>query len=215
VAARFNEVFVLPEVQTLGKSAFVLRGFAQPWLDDVHLSLLTVVGQSPFRRMETPGGGSMSVAMTNCGELGWVTDRRGYRYTHIDPLTGARWPSMPKLFFQLATQAATAVGFDGFSPDACLINRYEPGARLSLHQDKDERAFDAPVVSLSLGMPATFLFGGNKRSDKTLRVPLHHGDMTVWGGEDRLRFHGITPLKDAPHEQLGAQRISLTFRRAG
>src|ERR1700730_12409747 len=163
VAARFDEVFVLPEVQTLGKSALVLRSFAEPWLDEVHLALLTVVGQSRFRHMETPGGGSMSVAMTNCGELGWVTDLRGYRYTPIDPLTGARWPPMSKSLFRLATQAAKAAGFDGFSPDACLINRYLPGARLSLHQDKDERIFDAPIVSLSLGMPATFLFGGNKR----------------------------------------------------
>jgi alkylated DNA repair protein (DNA oxidative demethylase) len=214
VAARFDDVLVPSEVQTLGKCAFVLRGLAQPQLDEVHRTLLTVVDQSPFRRMETPGG-SMSVAMTNCGELGWVTDLRGYRYTHIDPLTGARWPPMPKLFLQLATDAAKAAGFDGFSPDACLINRYLPGTRLSLHQDKDERGFDAPVVSLSLGMAATFLFGGHRQSDKPLRVPLHHGDMAVWGGEDRLRFHGIAPVKDIPHEQLGAQRISLTFRRAG
>jgi alkylated DNA repair protein (DNA oxidative demethylase) len=214
VAARFDDVFVPSEVQTLGKCAFVLRGLAQPRLDEVHLALLTVVDQSPFRRMETPGG-SMSVAMTNCGELGWVTDLRGYRYTHIDPLTGASWPPMPKSFFQLATQAAKAAGFAGFSPDACLINRYLPGARLSLHQDKDERMFDAPIVSLSLGMPATFLFGGNRRSDKPQRVPLHHGDIAVWGGEDRLRFHGIAPVKDTPHEQLGGQRTSLTFRQAG
>ena len=157
----------------------------------------------------------MSVAMTNCGALGWVTDRTGYRYDGIDPESGKRWPAMPASFLTLATSAAAAAGFPQFLPDACLINRYEPGAKLSLHQDKNERDFDAPIVSVSLGIPAVFLFGGMERGDKTLRVPVKHGDVVVWGGPARLRYHGVMPLKQGYHDVLGANRVNLTFRRAG
>jgi alkylated DNA repair protein (DNA oxidative demethylase) len=165
--------------------------------------------------MVTPGGFVMSVAITNCGALGWTTDARGYRYTTDDPQSGRPWPDMPDAFSRLARQAAETAGFDGFAPDACLINRYEPGARLSLHQDKDERDHSAPIVSVSLGMDATFLFGGHQRSDRPARFPLRHGDVVVWGAEDRLRYHGVLPLKDQPHPELGSQRINLTFRKAG
>jgi alkylated DNA repair protein (DNA oxidative demethylase) len=165
--------------------------------------------------METPGGLHMSVALTNCGALGWTSDRRGYRYTTHDPQTGRAWPAMSTALCRLAQDAAAQAGFPGFVPDACLVNRYAPGSRLSLHQDKDERAYDAPIVSVSLGLPAVFLFGGKARSDKAARVPLVHGDVVVWGGPDRLRYHGVSPLKDGQHPLLGAQRINLTFRRAG
>ena len=216
MSASFDEVFAVPDQRsTLGKSAFVLRGFARPWLMEVIPAIAGIVQRSEFRRMVTPGGDVMSVAMTNCGRLGWVTDHRGYRYSGTDPLSGADWPPMPGCFAQLATAAAKSAGFANFAPDACLINRYQPGARLSLHQDKDERDFSAPIVSVSLGMPATFLFGGRKRSDRPSRIPLFHTDVVVWGGEDRLRFHGVAPLKENPHELLGTQRINLTFRRAG
>lgn len=198
----------------LSRRACVLRGFACQRLDTLIPELLAVVHQAPFRHMVTPGGDSMSVAMTNCGELGWVTDRRGYRYVSSDPHTGAAWPPMPASFAELARTAADAVDFPCFKPDACLVNRYLPGARLSLHQDKNERDFDAPIVSVSLGMPAMFLFGGHKRSDRPQRIPLIHGDVVVWGGEDRLRFHGVAPVKEAVHPTLGAQRINLTFRKA-
>ena len=164
--------------------------------------------------MITPGGFRMSVAMTNCGAAGWITDRTGYRYDACDPKTGARWPTMPPVLSELATRAAVQGGFTGFQPDACLINRYEPGARLSLHQDKDERDHAAPVVSVSLGLPAVFLFGGARREDKTRPVPLVHGDVVVWGGESRLWYHGVRPLKDGEHPVLGRQRINLTFRKA-
>jgi len=156
----------------------------------------------------------MSVAMTNCGSAGWVTDRTGYRYEPIDPLTGEHWLSMPAVFSDLANGAAAKAHFAGFSPDACLINRYEPGARLSLHQDKNERDFDAPIVSVSLGLPAAFLFGGARRSDKTRHVPLHHGDVVVWGGPARLLYHGVMPLKDGCHSALDRYRVNLTFRKA-
>jgi alkylated DNA repair protein (DNA oxidative demethylase) len=156
----------------------------------------------------------MSVAMTNCGAVGWVTDRRGYRYDPVDPETGEAWPAMPPVFADLATRAAAAAGFDGFHPDACLINRYEPGARLSLHQDKDERDLGAPVVSVSLGLPATFLFGGMRRSERPRRVALTHGDVVVWGGPARLAFHGVMPLAAGEHETIGRRRVNLTFRRA-
>ncbi len=170
---------------------------------------------SPVRHMMTPGGFTMSVAMSNCGEWGWVTDRKGYRYDRIDPETGTPWPAMPAIFQSLATEAAEEAGYKNFMPDACLINRYEPGARMSLHQDRNERDFGQPIVSVSLGLPAVFQFGGDKRSDKTLRVTLSHGDVIVWGGPARLRFHGILPLKPGQHPLLGAQRLNLTFRRAG
>jgi DNA oxidative demethylase len=217
VSATFDQVFALPPGHrvTLGARAFVLRGFACSRLDALIADLLQTVQRSPFRHMVTPGGDVMSVAMTNCGELGWITDSRGYRYSQSDPETGAPWPPMPASFAELARAAADSAGFRQFAPDACLVNRYLPGARLSLHQDKDERDYGAPIVSVSLGMPAVFLFGGPKRSDKPQRVPLEHGDVVVWGGEDRLRFHGVAPLKENAHPMLGAQRINLTFRQAG
>jgi len=165
--------------------------------------------------MVTPGGFTMSVALTNCGALGWTTDRRGYRYTRTDPDTGRPWPAMPAAFAELACDAAAAAGFPHFEPDACLINRYLPGARMSLHQDKNERDYDAPIVSVSLGMPAIFLFGGLRRADKAARLELHHGDVAVWGGPDRLRYHGVMPLAEVPHPALGSQRINFTFRKAG
>ena len=201
--------------QRLGPAAMVLRGFALPYVQGVMPAIAVIKAMSPFRHMVTPGGFTMSVALTNCGALGWTTDRRGYRYTAVDPDTGAPWPTMPAVFARLASQAAAAAGFVGFEPDACLVNRYTPGARLSLHQDKNERDYKAPIVSVSLGMPATFLFGGLARTDPTVKVPLHHGDVVVWGGADRLRYHGVMPLKDEPHALLGHQRINFTFRKAG
>jgi alkylated DNA repair protein (DNA oxidative demethylase) len=177
--------------------------------------LQEVIAMAPLRHMVTPGGFRMSVAMTNCGSFGWVTDRTGYRYDPTDPESGQRWPRMPDSFLRLATSAAAQAGFDGFIPDACLINRYEPGARLSLHQDRNERDFAQPIVSVSLGIAAVFLFGGSKRADKTTRVPLAHGDVVVWGGPDRLRYHGVMPLKEGHHPLIGDHRINLTFRKAG
>lgn len=198
----------------LGPGSFVLRGFAL--VDDRALlaAVQSIDAAAPFRHMLTPGGFRMSVAMTNCGSVGWVTDRRGYRYDPIDPETGNRWPPMPDVFRALAVRAAREAGFPEFAPDACLVNRYDPGARLSLHQDRDERDFDAPIVSVSLGLPATFLFGGLARGDKQLRVPLAHGDVVVWGGPDRLRYHGVAPLADGVHPLVGPHRINLTFRKA-
>lgn len=201
--------------ETLGPQAFVLRGFALDVVDVLLPAIDQVVEASPFRYMVTRRGFTMSVALTNCGALGWTSDRRGYRYRADDPETGQPWPTMPPVFLQLATDAAKAAGFADFIPDSCLINRYLPGTQLSLHQDKNERDFSAPIVSVSLGMTATFLFGGQERTDKTVKVPLYHGDVVVWGGADRLRYHGVMPLKDNPHPQLGNRRINFTFRRAG
>jgi alkylated DNA repair protein (DNA oxidative demethylase) len=177
-------------------------------------ALFAVAAQSPFRHMVTPGGFRMSVAMTNCGALGWVTDRKGYRYASTDPETGEPWPEMPKVFLDLARQSATKAGYSDFTPDACLINRYEPGARLTLHQDKNENDFGQPIVSVSLGLPAIFLFGGLERSEKTIRMSVAHGDVLVWGGPARLRYHGVNPLKDGTHPLAGPYRFNLTFRKA-
>jgi len=173
-----------------------------------------IIAQAPFRHMETPGGFRMSVAMSNCGEFGWVSDKAGYRYQAVDPDSARPWPSLPTLFRQLATEAAAQAGFANFMPDACLINRYEPGARMSLHQDKDERDLTQPIVSISFGLPAQFQFGGLKRSDPVSRVTLTHGDVVVWGGADRLRYHGVLALKTGDHPLLGACRLNLTFRKA-
>lgn len=192
----------------------LLRGFALPFADRLLAALDVIAAAAPFRRMVTPGGFTMSVAMTNCGSAGWVTDRTGYRYDPIDPASGRRWPPMPDAFNELAATAAMQAGFAGFVPDACLINRYEPGTRLSLHQDKDEQDYGSPVVSVSLGLPARFLFGGLKRSDPQAKIPLAHGDVVVWGGPARLAFHGVMPLADGEHPTLGRQRINLTFRKA-
>ena len=200
--------------EILAKGAVLLRGFALDVDKELTKALDRIVTAAPFRHMITPGGYRMSVAMTNCGEFGWITDRRGYRYDALDPDSGKPWPKMPKVFLDLAFRAAAEAGYAGFAPDACLINRYEPGARLSLHQDRNEEDFAAPIVSVSLGLPATFLFGGDDRGDRARRVPIHHGDVAVWGGPSRLAFHGIAPLKEGEHEWMGRQRINLTLRRA-
>jgi DNA oxidative demethylase len=198
----------------LGPGAIVLRQFATPAETHLLSALELVIAGAPFRHMVTPGGFRMSVAMTNCGSLGWVSDRTGYRYDAIDPATGLPWPPMPEPFQTLATSAAAEAGFGRFTPDACLVNRYAPGTKLSLHQDKDEQDYKQPIVSVSLGMPAVFLFGGLKRAEKTLRIPLSHGDIVVWGGPARLRYHGVLPLKPGHHPLVGDYRINLTFRKA-
>ena len=198
----------------MGEGAVLLRGFARDNVSELIEDLLAVTAQAPFRHMVTPGGHTMSVAMTNCGAVGWVTDLDGYRYSPIDPKTNQPWPAMPPTFRQLAEQAAATAGFAGFAPDACLINRYTSGAKMSLHQDKDETDFGAPIVSVSLGLPATFLFGGLKRSDTPRRFRLSHGDVVVWGGPSRLAYHGIAPLMKGSHAVFGTQRINLTFRKA-
>jgi alkylated DNA repair protein (DNA oxidative demethylase) len=203
-----------PAREPLAEGAMLLRGFAKSAQAELIAALRDIVGQAPFRHMSTPGGHQMSVAMTNCGNAGWVTDRTGYRYDSTDPQSAKPWPAMPSSFQALAAQAAAEAGFAGFAPDACLVNRYEPGARMSLHQDRDENDFGAPIVSVSLGVPAIFLFGGLKRSDKTQRYRLQHGDIVVWGGPARLVFHGVAPLADGEHALLGRQRINLTFRKA-
>lgn len=199
----------------LGPQAVILRGFALPHVDALWTALQAVLTEAPFRHMVTPGGQRMSVSLTNCGSLGWTSDTQGYRYTRDDPKTGRPWPAMPAAFVQLAEDAARQGGFDNFRPDACLINRYLPGSRMSLHQDRNERDFSAPIVSVSLGIPALFLWGGQRRADRAVRIPLFHGDVAAWGGEDRLRFHGIAPLKEDYHPLTGSERINFTLRRAG
>jgi len=204
-----------PTALPLGTQAVLLRGFALAQADALVQGVQQVAAQAPWRHMLTPGGQAMSVAMTGCGPLSWVSDRRGYRYAERDPVSGRPWPPLSPRLLHLASTAAARAGFPGFLPDACLINRYAPGARMSLHQDRDERDLAQPIVSVSLGLPAVFLWGGLRRADRTVRVPLLHGDVVVWGGVDRLRFHGIAPLPEGHHPLTGAQRINFTLRRAG
>ncbi len=212
--ALFDEAPAPPQ-QSLADGAVLLHGFALDASNALLEQVLIIAAAAPFRHMVTPGGFVMSVAMTNCGELGWVSDRRGYRYDAVDPDSGETWPAMPQVFLDIAASAAAQAGFENFHPDSCLINCYEPATRLTLHQDKNERDFAAPIVSVSLGLPATFLFGGSKRSDRPQRYLLQHGDVAVWGGPARLAFHGVAPLKDGEHPVLGRKRINLTFRKAG
>lgn len=209
-----NDLFSKLETrETLAEGAILLRSFALTHESEIVDSVQRVAQVAPFRNMTTPGGFRMSVAMTNCGAFGWVTDRKGYRYSSVDPETDRPWPMMPNVLQYLAEHAAREAGYPEFSPDACLINRYEPGAKMSLHQDKDEKDFTNPIVSVSLGLSATFQFGGLKRSDPVRKFVLHHGDVVVWGGPSRLFYHGILPLKDGEHRQLGRNRFNLTFRK--
>lgn len=208
-------LFDEPPTLALEPGALLLRGFAAGHAPELLRAVDAIAAQAPFRHLVTPGGLRMSVAMTNCGPLGWISDRGGYRYGPTDPLTGQPWPPLPALFNELAHDAAEAAGYPGFAPDACLVNRYAPGARLSLHQDRDEGHYAHPIVSVSLGVPAVFLWGGARRADKARRVDLRHGDVVVWGGPARLHFHGVAPLAKAEHPMTGALRINLTFRKAG
>jgi alkylated DNA repair protein (DNA oxidative demethylase) len=201
-------------VARIGEGAVLLRGFAAEEASHLLEALHDLLAEAPFRNMVTPGGYRMSVAMTNCGQAGWITDRSGYRYDRIDPTTGRRWPPIPDSFLRVARRAADRGGYAGFEPDACLINRYEPGARLSLHQDKNERDFSAPIVSVSLGLPVVFLFGGLRRGDRAQRRRLESGDIAVWGGPTRLAFHGTQPLADGHDPLTGRRRVNLTFRKA-
>jgi len=191
-----------------------LPGFALPDQAALHAAITRIAATNPFRHMATPGGKMMSVAMTNCGTAGWVTDRRGYRYARADPLTGTAWPDMPEIFTTLATRAAASASFEHFTPDACLINRYTPGAKMALHQDRDEADFTAPIVSVSLGLPIIFLWGGAARTDKPQKIPLISGDVIVWGGPARLNFHGVGTLQAGVHPLFGNVRFNLTFRKA-
>jgi alkylated DNA repair protein (DNA oxidative demethylase) len=201
------------EDEILSPGAVVLRAFAEGRAQALKDEVARIAAAAPFRHLVTPGGFRMSVAMTNCGELGWVADRRGYRYDPVDPESGARWPALPDAFRALARDAAARAGYAGFAPDACLVNRYAAGARLSMHQDRDEKDLRAPIVSVSLGLPAVFLWGGDERAGKARRVALQHGDVVVWGGPSRLRFHGVLALKDGEHPFAGGHRINLTFRK--
>ncbi|MGU3574086.1 DNA oxidative demethylase AlkB [Brucellaceae bacterium C25G] len=204
----------LPAVEYMAEGAVLLRRFAYDYEEQLLKALRQVVDASPFRQMVTPGGHQMSVAMTNCGKAGWVSDRTGYRYQPIDPMMQKPWPAMPKAFLTLAQQAAKQAGYADFTPDVCLMNRYLPASKLSLHQDKDEQDLHHPIVSVSLGLPAIFQFGGLSRQDKITKYPLHHGDVVVWGGKSRLYYHGILPLKEGEHPIFRRSRINLTFRKA-
>jgi alkylated DNA repair protein (DNA oxidative demethylase) len=201
-------------VEPIGEGAVVLRGFAFSEAPALLVAINEIAAAVPFRNMITPGGFRMSVAMTNCGRAGWITDRKGYRYEPVDPLTGRQWPAIPTIFRDLAERAAAAAGYSHFEPDACLMNSYEPGTRLSLHRDENERDLDAPIVSVSLGLPATFLFGGHQRADRSRRIGLESGDVVVWGGPLRLVYHGVAPLAEGEHPLTGRRRINLTLRKA-
>lgn len=201
--------------ESITDNAVVLRQFLVKRSDELSVAIKNIEEVAPFRHMKTAGGFTMSAAITGCGAYGWISDRRGYRYSKVDPITGQPWPTMPEVLREIGQQCALEAGYQDFQPDACLINRYVPGSKMSLHQDKDEKDFTAPIVSISLGVPAIFLFGGLQRSDKTIKVPVSHGDVVVWGRESRLFFHGVSPIKASYHPFWGDNRINITFRTAG
>jgi DNA oxidative demethylase len=201
-------------IEQIAEGAVVLRRFARDQAAALVAAIDEIAAVAPFRNMVTPGGFRMSVAMTNCGRAGWVTDRTGYRYEPADPMTGRPWPALPASFRRLAAGAAAAAGYPGFEPDACLMNLYEAGTRLSLHRDENERDLTAPIVSVSIGLPAVFLFGGHQRGDRPRRIGLESGDVVVWGGRLRLVYHGVAPLAEGEHPLTGRRRINLTFRKA-
>lgn len=210
----FDENEEAPWQEAICPGAVVLRRYARRDDGAILAAVAAVLAEAPLRHLQTPGGLMMSVAMSNCGLYGWVSDRAGYRYASHDPHTDRPWPAMPALLQRLASGAADAAGFPGFAPDACLINSYQPGAKLSLHQDRDERDMAQPIVSVSLGVPASFQFGGPRRADRTSKILLTHGDVVVWGGPARLYFHGVLPLKTGHHPLTAERRINLTFRVA-
>ena len=213
MTALFESQALPPFEERLEEGAVLLRGFAAAEAPALVEEVARIARAAPFRHLVTPGGYTMSVAMTNCGRVGWVSNRTGYRYDPVDPDTGAHWPELPPEFLDLAVRAAAAAGFADYDPDACLINRYVPGAKLGLHQDRDEKDAWAPIVSVSLGLPAAFLWGGKRRSDPVRRLLLENGDVAVWGGPARFVYHGVAPLKNGEHPLTGATRINLTFRK--
>lgn len=204
----------LPSCLQIKPDVFLLQGFAAAQAEILLTHIRQIAAQSPFRNMQTPGGFYMSAAITNCGEFGWLSDQHGYRYSAIDPQSQQAWPPMPQCFCHLAEHAARLAGFAQFRPDVCLINRYETGAKMGLHQDKDELDFSQPIVSVSLGRSALFQFGGEKRTDPRQSIPLAHGDVIVWGGTARRHYHGVVKLTSADHPLTGDYRFNLTFRRA-
>ena len=213
----FDDLPLAPDAlrTPIAPGAVLLRGLGRA--NDVQLlaAVESVIAELPLRHLQTPGGHTMSIQTTRCGSMGWVSEPGGYRYAPRNPGTRQPWPAMPACFMELAESAAAQAGYADFVPNACLINQYAPGAKLSLHQDKDERDLRAPIVPLSLGLPAVFLFGTPNRKDRAQRHRLVHGDVVVWGGPSRLAYHGVMPLADGEHGLLGRRRINLTFRRAG
>jgi DNA oxidative demethylase len=209
----FDSDSLPPSQEWLEEGALLLRGFVTASAPALLEEVARIAQSAPFRHLVTPGGHTMSVAMTNCGRVGWVSDRTGYRYDPIDPGTGAPWPAIPAVFLDLAVRAAAEAGFPNYDPDACLINRYVAGAKLGLHQDRDEKDAWAPIVSVSLGLPAVFLWGGKRRADPVRRLLLESGDVVVWGGPARFVYHGVGPLKPGEHPLTGAARVNLTFRK--
>jgi alkylated DNA repair protein (DNA oxidative demethylase) len=213
VTPLFDHEPLLPTREPLEEGAVLLRNFVTAEVPEILEEVARIAQVAPFRHLVVPGGHTMSVAMTNCGRVGWVSDRTGYRYDPIDPETHAKWPAMPSAFLDLAARAAAEAGFANYDPDGCLINRYVPGSKLGLHQDRDEKDPWAPIVSVSLGLPAVFLWGGKRRSDPVRRLRVENGDVAVWGGPARFIYHGVATLKAGDHPLTGAVRINLTFRK--
>jgi len=205
-------LFAATDSVEIAPGVVLFRGAVESAAEALLSEIEQIIAISPLRRVTTPMGKSMSVEMTNCGRAGWVSDRSGYRYEALDPLSGKPWSPMPGMFSELATRMALLAGYQHFIPDVCLINRYSVGSKMGLHQDRDEQDFSQPIVSVSLGLPITFKFGGLRRTDASRSVVLHHGDVVVFGGEARLAYHGVGTLRRGSHPLTGAYRFNLTFR---
>jgi DNA oxidative demethylase len=195
--------------QQLQDDFFLLKRFVES--ERLSQDIKHVINQAPLRKLTVPGGKTMSVAMTNCGSVGWISDALSYRYSPTDPTTNLAWPTMPSSFLEIAKKASSLVGFDHFTPDACLINQYSSGAGMGLHQDRDERDLSQPIVSVSIGDSCKFIVGGTQRKDPQRSFTLSDGDVLVWGGRSRLVFHGVRPMPRLD----GVLRFNLTLRKAG
>ncbi len=198
----------------ISPDAVLFKAALKPVASSLLEEIRTISGANPFRQRKTPGGQLMSAAMTNCGAWGWVTDADGYRYSDIEPETGRTWLPIPAVWIQWVNLFCQRAGLGTFNPDACLINRYAPGAGMGLHQDKDEKDLAIPIVSFSLGAPVLFRWGGLNRQEPVSEFLLEHGDVLVWGGADRMRFHGVKKLRRYQHPLTGHYRYNLTFRQS-
>lgn len=201
-----------PPIEEIYPDLFVLANFVDTNPLMVQVERITKV--SPFRKMMTPNGHYTGVALTNCGDFGWTSDRNEYRYSSSDPLNNQPWLAIPESFKALAKNAAHVAGFKDFEPDACLINQYLIGTKLGSHQDKNEKDFSQPIVSVSIGLSAVFQIFGNQRAGQAINYRLYDGDVVVWGNSARLCYHGVRTLSAAELDPTCQQRINITFRKS-
>jgi len=205
----FSQLVAEPTHEEIFPGAVLMRSLALPQDNEFFTAAEAIIAARPLHHTTTPSGLPMGVMVTDCG------DSRAFanRWDTANPERMRLWPPMPPLLRDFAIRCAVRSGFPQFRPDACHINRYQAGTKLGLHQDRHECDWTQPIVSLSFGLECIFLLGGLQRTDKPRRILLEHGDVIVWGGPSRMRFHGVQPLKPGHHPLTGPYRYNLTFRK--